>query len=86
MYVARWIILSFSILAIMFTYSPPLREEVTQFWVQVRPDVIHLMDGLYAAIRNFVAGDSSQDGIEDDLPGVDYDLIITMDLRLFAAI
>jgi hypothetical protein len=77
MHVARWIIIPFLILAMVFTYSPLAREEVSQFWVQVRPGVIEFMDGLYAVIRNFVAGGDSQDGIEDNAPGVDYDLIIT---------
>ena len=79
MHVARLIIVSFLILAILFTYSPPAKAEVSQYWEHVRPGVILLMDDLYATVRNFVAGPDSNDGIEDNAPGVDFDRIITMD-------
>jgi hypothetical protein len=78
MLVARLIILSFLILGILFTYSPFVKEEVSQFWEHVRPGVIVLMDDLYATVRNFIAGSDSRDGIEDNAPGVDFDRIITM--------
>lgn len=79
MHVARLIIVSFLILAILFTYSPPAKAEVSQYWEHVRPGVILLMDDLYATVRNFVAGPDSNDGIEDNAPGVDFDRIITRD-------
>lgn len=79
MHVARLIILSILILAIVFTYSPLVREEVSQFWGHVRPGVIVLMDEIYATVRNFVAGPDSNDGIQDNAPGVDFDRIITME-------
>lgn len=79
MYVARLIILSFLTLGMLFTYSPFVKEEASQFWEHVRPGVIVLMDDLYATVRNFVAGPDSNDGIEDNAPGVDFDKIITMD-------
>jgi hypothetical protein len=83
MHIARWIVISFLILAMVVTYSPLARGEVSELWAQIRPDVIMLMDGLYAALRNFVAGGDLQDGIEDTAPGVDYDFIITRDRNTF---
>ena len=79
MHVARLILLSFLILGILFTYSPFVKEEASQFWEHVRPGVIVLMDDLYATVRNFIAGTDSSDGIEDNAPWVDFDTIITMD-------
>jgi hypothetical protein len=77
MHIARSIIILFLILAIVFTYGPLARGEVSQAWKDARPGVILLMDGLYATIRNFVAGTDSHDGINDDAPSVDFDIIIT---------
>jgi hypothetical protein len=79
MHAARSIIISILILAVIFTSSPLVREEVSRFWEHVRPGVIVFMDDLYATIRNFVAGSDANDGIEDNAPGVDFDRIITMD-------
>ena len=79
MYVARLILASILILGIVFMYSPLAREETRQFWEHIRPGVIVLMDDLYATLRNFVAGNDSNDGIEDNAPGVDFDRIITID-------
>jgi hypothetical protein len=79
MYVARLILLSILILAILFTYSPVVREQISQSWEHVRPGVIVLMDDLYLTVRNFVAGSDIHEGIEDNAPGVDFDRIITMD-------
>ena len=78
MHVARWIVVFILILAILFTYSPSVREDVSQFWEHVRPGVVVLMDDIYATLRNFVAGSNSNGGIEDNAPGVDFDRIITM--------
>jgi hypothetical protein len=83
MHVARWIVIAFLILVIVFTYSPFVREKASQFWEHVRPDVIEFMDSLYATVRNFVAGSDPQNGIEDNAPGVDYDLITTLDRSNF---
>ena len=77
MHISRLLIVLFLLLAIVLTYSPQVREEVNQAWEGVRPGVILLMDGLYATIRNFVAGTDSHDRIDDDAPGVDFDTIIT---------
>ena len=79
MHVARLILLSILILSVLFTYSPALREQVSQSWEHVRPGVIVLMDDLYLTVRNFVSGSDVHEGIEDNAPGVDFDRIITMD-------
>jgi hypothetical protein len=80
MHVARWIFVPILILMIVFISSPLAREEVGQTWEQVRPDVLQFMDGLYLAIRNFVAGGDMHKRLEEHPPGVDYDRIITMEL------
>jgi hypothetical protein len=77
MYFARFLAVLFLILAVVFIYTPAVRVEVNQVWQEARPGVIALMDGMYATIRNFVAGTDSHDGINDDAPGVDFDIIIT---------
>lgn len=79
MYVVRLIIVLFLILAMVFAYSPRLREEMSHSWENARPGILQLMDGFYAAIRNFVAGPELHDGIDDHAPGVDFDMIITME-------
>ena len=80
MHVARWVFVPILILMIVFISSPLAREEVGQAWEQVRPAMLQFMDGLYVAIRNFVAGGDMHEGIEEHPPGVDYDRIITMEL------
>jgi len=79
MHVARLILLSILILAVLSTYSPGVREQVSQSWEHVRPGVIVIMDDLYLTVRNFVAGSDIHEGIEDNAPAVDFDRIITMD-------
>lgn len=84
MHVARWIVISFLILAILFTYSPSVQKEVSRSWEQARPGVVVLMDELYAALRSLVAGPEFHDRRENQAPGVDFDLIITRDrVQLF---
>ena len=77
MHIARLITVLFLILAIALLFSPSVRGEVDHTWEHARPGVIALMDSIYASIRNFVAGTNSHDGINDDAPGVDFDIIIT---------
>ena len=83
MYLARLTIVLFLIVGIVLTTSPLLRGEVNQAWEDARPGVLQLMDGLYAAIRNFVVGTGTQDGVDDDAPGVDFNIIITEMSRVF---
>ncbi|HEX6034056.1 MAG TPA: hypothetical protein VFY83_06455 [Anaerolineales bacterium] len=82
MYLARLIIVLFLIMAIVLTTSPLMRGEVNRAWEGARPGVLLLMDGFYAVIRNFIAGTGSHDGVNDDAPGVDFDVIITMSYPL----
>ena len=79
MHVARLIFLFILILAVLFTYSPAVREQVSQSWEHVRPGVIVFMDDFYLTVRNFVAGSDIHEGIEDNAPGVDFDRIITLE-------
>ena len=84
MYVARWIILSLVIVSILIASSPQMRAVTSQAWDDARPGVVEVMDGVYAMIRSFVAGGDSHEGIDDDPPGVDYDIIITLDRGNFS--
>ena len=77
MHVARLIIVLFLLVMIVFTYSPQVREGLSQGWVEIRPVVVEIMDSLYATIRNFVAGSDPHDPIDDTPPGVNFDFIIT---------
>jgi hypothetical protein len=45
----------------------------------MRPTVVEVMDGLYATLRSFVAGEDPHQSIDDNAPGVNFDLIITLD-------
>jgi len=66
------------ILVVVVAYDPQTRTDAGQKWEVMRPVVVELMDSTYAAIRNLVAGTGSNDRIEDNAPGVNFDLIITM--------
>lgn len=79
MHFVRFIVILFLIFAIVFTYSPQGHGTMGRAWEHARPVVIQVMDGLYAAIRNFVAGTDLQDnGIDDSAPGVNFDKVITL--------
>ena len=78
MYLARWIILSLVIVSILIASSPQMLTITGQAWDDARPGVVQVMDGVYAIIRSFVAGSDSHEGIDDDPPSVDYDIIITL--------
>ena len=79
MHIARLSIILFLIVAIMFTAGPLVRGGANQAWEHTRPDVLLLMDSLYAAIRNVVAGTGSHDGVNDDAPGANFEIIITQE-------
>jgi hypothetical protein len=79
MYVARLIVVLFLILAMVLTYSPIVRGEVSQAWETARPGVILFMDGVYAVIRTLVTGTDPHNGIDDNAPDVDFDEVITME-------
>lgn len=79
MRVPQWIILSILMLVLMVTYNPSARAGISQSWKDVQPVVLVFMDGVYAMIRDFVAGSGAEDGIDDNAPGVDFDHVITME-------
>jgi hypothetical protein len=79
---ARLIIVFFLIVVIVFSSSGEGQREMSHAWETVRPDVIQVMDGVYAAIRNFVAGTGSS-GVDDNAPDANFDEVITMWLELF---
>lgn len=78
MYVVRSIVILILILGMVFAYSPGMREEMSQSWESARPGVLQLMDSLYIALRDLVAGADPHDGIQDSAPGVDFNIITTM--------
>ena len=82
MYIARTFVLMFLILAIVLGFSPAVQGELSQAWESARPGVLNLMDGMYALVRGFVAGADSH--IDDDAPGVDFDMITTEEGRIFS--
>lgn len=84
MHAVRFIIVSLLLLAIVMTFSSQGREATSRAWEDMRPAVVEVMDGLYATIRSFVAGDAPHEGIDDNAPGVNFDLIITMDRGVFS--
>jgi hypothetical protein len=83
MYVARSAIVLFLILGIIFTISPLVRGDVDQAWAHARPGVIQFMDGVYAGIRNFIAGIGTHDNIDDIAPGGDFEIMITKESGIF---
>jgi hypothetical protein len=78
MYSARIMMIVLLIMMIVVAYDPQTRADAGQTWETMRPVVVELMDSTYAAIRNLVAGTGSSDQIQDNAPGVNFDLIITM--------
>ena len=79
MRVVRWLTVLFLILAMVVAFSPQAHVAFSQGWDEARPVVIQIMDGLYATVRNFVAGENPTDEIDNDPPGVNFDVIITLD-------
>jgi hypothetical protein len=79
MHAARLIIVSFLLLAIVVAFSSQGREATSRAWEDMRPTVVEVMDGLYATLRSFVAGEDPHQSIDDNAPGVNFDLIITLD-------
>jgi hypothetical protein len=80
MFAVRLITVILLILAILIVYNPQFRELVMNTWEVVRPAVVQLMDSFYAAIRNVIVGDRSNDQMDHppDDPGVNFDRIVTM--------
>jgi hypothetical protein len=82
MYVSRLIIVSLLVL-VVFTAacSQGTGKGLDRAWEDARPAVLGLMDHAYALIRNLVAGSDAEDSMDDNAPGVDFDLITTMDSK-----
>ena len=78
MVTARVVMIVLLILVVVVAYDPQTRADAGQTWQTMRPVVVELMDSTYAAIRSIVAGNGLNDPIEDNAPGVNFDLIITM--------
>jgi hypothetical protein len=80
MFAARLITVLLLILAILIAYNPQFREQVMDTWEAVKPAVVQLMDGFYAAFRNVIVGDGSNDQMDHPPgdPGVNFDRIVTM--------
>ena len=84
MQAVRYILVSLLLLVVAVTFSSQGREAASRAWEDMRPAVVGVMDGLYATLRSFVAGDAPHEGIDDNAPGVNLDLIITLDRGVFS--
>jgi hypothetical protein len=75
----RSILILLLILVIVVSLDPRVHEKITNTWEEVRPAVVASMDGMYAVIRSFIAGDEADNRTNDSplLPGVRFDEIIT---------
>ena len=82
MHFARFTVVLFLILGIVLLTSPLVRGEVDQAWSHARPGVIQFMDGVYAAVRDFIVGTGTHDGIDGDSPDGDFEIIITKESRV----
>ncbi len=81
MHAARLVVVLLLVLAVVVAYSPQARQQVTSAWESIRPAVVGLMDGLYAAIRNLVIGNDPHDRMDETPvpgPGVNFDRIVTL--------
>lgn len=79
MVLVRFLAVVLLILVVVAAYQPQARQALGQTWENFRPVVVVLMDSMYAAIRNLVVGNDSNDQIDNDpaSPGVDFDYIVT---------
>jgi len=80
MYTVRLIAVFLIILAIVVAYNPVGREQMSEVWQTIRPTVVEFMDGLYATVRNLIAGNGHENHIDDtpSSPGVNFERIVTM--------
>ena len=76
----RSIFIVLLILVILVSINPRAQAKISAAWENIRPAVVESMDNVYAAVRNFVAGNGSDHQIYEnpETPGVDFDVIITM--------
>ena len=84
MYTVRLLIVFLIIVTLLFAFHPVTREQARQGWENARPIVVALMDGVYALVRAFIAGDGQNDRIDDNpvSPDVDFDRVVTMNRSL----
>jgi hypothetical protein len=81
MYAARLVVVFLLILAVLVAYNPRAREDVAETWENIRPDVVEFMDSFYAAVRDVINGNDSDDQIDETpvpSPGVNFQRIVTM--------
>lgn len=80
MYAARIAVVFLLILAVLVAYNPRARADVAEFWEDIRPGVVEFMDGFYAAIRDLINGNETNDPIDETpepSPGVNFQRIVT---------
>jgi len=82
MYAFRLIAVLLLILVILVAYNPQLRASVAETWENIKPAVIEFMDTFYAAIRNLISGNDTNEPLEGtptpENPGVNFDRIVTV--------
>ena len=81
MYAARLVVVFLVILAVLVAYHPLAHEDVAETWENIRPDVVEFMDSFYAAVRDVINGNDSEDQIDETpvpSPGRNFQRIVTM--------
>lgn len=81
MYAIRAVIVLLLILAVVVAYNPRARAEVAEIWETIRPAVVEFLDKFYAAVRNLINGNDSEDEIDETPvpgPGANFDRIVTL--------
>lgn len=82
MYAARLVVVLLLILAVVVAYNPEARQDVAETWENIRPGVVAFMDSFYAALRDLITGDGSNDRIDETPapagPGVNFQRIVTV--------
>jgi len=75
----RSILILLLILVILVSLHPQVQAKITKGWDEIRPAVVASMDGVYAIIRSFVAGDDAENRQNDSpfMPGIRFDMIVT---------
>jgi hypothetical protein len=76
----RSIFIVLLIVVILVSINPRAQTKMSAAWENIRPAVVESMDHVYAAVRDFVAGNGSDHQIYEnpDTPNVDFDIIVTM--------
>ena len=81
MYAVRAVIVLLLILAVVMAYNPRARTEIGEIWETIGPAVVEFMDTFYAAVRNLITVNDSEDEIDETPvpgPGVNFDRIVTL--------